>query len=106
MGCVHARTRPQVLPSGVCLHARCPCGHAHACAHLKVLLNSVWLHAQYLCEQMHVHACAHPQVLSNEPPKYPYDPHLPAINLEKCKNREKKALEQVRATQGLALRGM
>ncbi len=55
---------------------------------------------------MHVHACAHPQVLSNEPPKYPYDPHLPAINLEKCKNREKKALEQVRATQGLALRGM
>uniref|UniRef100_A0A7S3VM10 AD domain-containing protein n=1 Tax=Dunaliella tertiolecta TaxID=3047 RepID=A0A7S3VM10_DUNTE len=34
------------------------------------------------------------RMLSDEPPSQPYDPHLPAINLEKCKLREKKALEQ------------
>ena len=33
------------------------------------------------------------RVLSNEAPPQPYDPRLPSINLEKCRHREKKALE-------------
>jgi len=34
------------------------------------------------------------RVLSNDPPREPYTAHLPPINFEKCKQREKKALEQ------------